>query len=133
VLVTAAFHASGFAWWDGLAATHDRYVVGVSSARPYGYALVGNLGALALAVGPVVAVGLALLRGRLRLVVVPAVVAVVVADVAGLSRGEVERIWLFLVPGLVVATAALAPHARAWLAVQAAAAVVLAVLLRTAW
>ena len=132
-VVTAAFLLAGFAWWDGLAATHDRYVAGIASSRPYGYSLVGNLAALAIAAGPAVALGLTRIRGRAWLVVGPAVAAVLAADLLGLSRGEVERIWLFLVPPLAVACAALAPRARAWLAVQAGAAIVLACLLRTPW
>ena len=133
VLVTAAFLTFGFAWWDGLAATHRSYVGGVASRRPYGYSLLGNVGALALATGPAVAAGAACLRGRAWLVVGAAVLAVAIADATGASKGEVERIWLFLVPPLAVATASLAPRVRPWLAVNVVSAIGLATMLRTIW
>ena len=131
--VTALFLFAGFAWWEGLAATHERYTAGIASTRPYGYSLVGNLAALALAAGPVVAVGLARWRNVATAVVAPVVVAVVIADVLGLSKGEVERIWLFLVIPLAVAAGAVATRARPWLALQATAAITLASWLRTPW
>ncbi len=58
--------------------------------------------------------------------------AVVAADASGLSKGEVERIWLPFVPALLAATAALG-HRRAWLAAQAALTLVLAVTLDSPW
>jgi hypothetical protein len=58
VLALAA--VAGFWWPAGLAATSERYWAGVGAVRPGLYTtLVGNPAALALAVGPAVAVGLA--------------------------------------------------------------------------
>ena len=57
--------------------------------------MVGNLAALAIATGPAVAVGLARLRNaRVWWLVGGAVAAVMLADLSGMSKGEVERIWL---------------------------------------
>jgi hypothetical protein len=131
--VTVGFLVAGFAWWEGLAATHERYTAGIASTRPYGYSLVGNLAALALASGPVVAVGLARWRSVATALVAPVIGAVVIADLLGLSKGEVERIWLFLVIPLAVAAGAVATRARPWLALQATAAITLASWLRTPW
>jgi hypothetical protein len=127
--VTAVFVGFGFWWADGLAATHRQYVAGVASARPYGYFFVGNLGALALAAGPAAAAGVASLRGRLWWAVGAVVIAVAVADIGGLSKGEVERIWLLFVPPLALAI----PRTRAWLTAQVVAAIVLVTILRSPW
>jgi hypothetical protein len=133
--VTAAFLAAGFAWWRGLLATHDAYYAGIASHRPYSYFVVANLAALAFAVGPVVAVGVARLRGALWWLVGPVLAAVAIADLSGMSKAEVERIWLFLAIPLGVATASLPAGARGrgWLAVQCAAGIVLAVTFAAGW
>ena len=55
------------------------------------------------------------------------------ADLSGLSRGENERIWLLFVPWLLVATAGLTQHRRAWLAGQLAVALTLQLVLRSPW
>ena len=38
IVITAV---TGFAWWDGAAATRDRYFAGVGRNRPYEYFLLG--------------------------------------------------------------------------------------------
>jgi methylthioxylose transferase len=121
-VVAAAFTAAGFWWFDGLAATREAYGAGVAAHRPYPYFVVANLAVLAVAVGPATIVGATRLRDR-RLVVLLATVAlgVVVANLSGLSKAEVERIWLPFMPWLVVAAAPLAVtdrQARAWLTIQ---------------
>ena len=72
--------------------------------------MVGNPAALACAIGPATAAGLASLRrhrdGALLLLVGGAAIGVLAGDVSQLSRGEVERIWLPFVPWLAVAAAA---------------------------
>ena len=134
VLVATAM-VSGFWWLDGLVATHEAYLDGVASDRPSAYfALSGNPGALAFAVGPAVVVGLlmAVRRWRDAASLLPLVgLAVVVAiDASLLSKGEVERIWLPFVPWLALAAPG---HRRIWLAVQAALALVLQAWLRSKW
>jgi methylthioxylose transferase len=133
VLVGATFAAAGFWWPAGLEATIERYEAGIAARRPYGFFLVGNLAAFAVALGPAVAVGVARLRDRrLWVLVGAALLALAAADLSGLSKGEVERIWLPFVPWVVVAAAALHCSKR-WLGIQAGAAVAVAVLVRTPW
>jgi len=60
--------------------------------------------------------------------------AVVVADLSGYSKGEVERTWLPFAVWLVAASAPLPPrHVRAWLAAQAGVALLVNHLLLTPW
>ncbi len=134
--VTVTFAVAGFWWFDGLAATRIEYARGAGGYRPYWYfAVLGNPAALALALGPAVVVALVRLRDpRLWWIVGGALVGVVAADVSGLSKGEVERIWLPFVPLLTVAAAGLPrPTIRWWLAAQAAAAVLLQIGLKSPW
>jgi hypothetical protein len=80
-------------------------------------------------------------RGRGRnsavgVLVLPTLAAVVLADLSGLSKGEVERIWLPFVPWVLVATTTLVSGPRArrgWLAAGAAVALLVQALLRTTW
>jgi hypothetical protein len=136
VVPVGALALAGFDWAAGFAATHDAYRAGVASVRPGGYFLVANIAALAVAVGPATVAGVAGLRDRRAwLLVGGALAGVVVADLSGLSKGEVERIWLPLVPFLVVGTCSLRGREarRAWLAVQLGIAVVLQAWLRSPW
>jgi methylthioxylose transferase len=58
----------------------------------------------------------------------------VAADLSGLSKAEVERIWLPYEIWLIPATAWLPPaHRRGWLAVQALTALAVNHLLLTNW
>jgi hypothetical protein len=57
---------------------------------------------------------------------------VVVADLSGFSKGEVERIWLPFVPWVAVAAAAL-PERKPWLIASGLTGVVLAVVLEARW
>ena len=146
--VVLAFAAAGFWWLDGLAATRLHYAAGVAPDRPYGlFVALFNPAALALAVGPATVVAFAVAarpsgagRGGRRLpraalaLPLAAVGAVAVADLSGLSKGEVERIWLPFTPWLLAAAGARpGPPGRAWLAAQAALSLVLAVALRSPW
>jgi methylthioxylose transferase len=140
VLVFFGFLAAGFNWFDGLAATRTQYWAGVASRRPYSYFVVGDLGAFALAVGPAAAVGLAHLRDRRTWLLVGGVIAVIaLADLSGMSKAEVERIWLPFVPWMLLATAAVAgPRLRtgrmqALLLVQGALAIVIQAAVRSPW
>ena len=127
-------------WIAGFAATRRRYWAGIAHHRPYAYFLVANLAAFALAVGPAAAVALAWLRDRGVWLLAGSALAVVgAADLSGLSKGEVERIWLPFVPWILVATAALAAtrerahDSRSWLAAQAATGLVLQLAVRSPW
>ncbi len=133
----AVWGGTGFAWWDGLAATRVQYFRGVGGRRPYDYFLLGNIAAFAVAIGPATAVALARVRRRPLAVLVGAAVAVViVADVSGMSKGEVERIWLPFVPWVMAAGAVLMTArwvTRGWLAIQVGSALLVAVAIRSPW
>ncbi|WP_436796119.1 hypothetical protein [Actinospongicola halichondriae] len=144
--VVVSWTAAGFFLLDGLDATSQRYDVGVASNRPYSYFVVANLAVLAVSLGPPAIMGLASMRRDLATGAVwAAVVAVVAADVSGLSKGEVERIWLPYVPWITLAAACTAIPAvvrvanrridrdRVLLGAQAAVGVVLAAFLRSPW
>jgi hypothetical protein len=86
----------GFWWFDGLAATRVRYEAGISSERDRWYfTLLGNPAAFAVALGPAVAVAIARVRDRRLWLLGGAALAVAaLANLSGLSKAEVERIWL---------------------------------------
>lgn len=147
--VVAAFTAAGFWWLAGYQAVVQRYYQGWGGERPYAYWVWANLACLVLAAGPAVGPALAALavprrpdglarfgpdRRVLAGLAVAAALAIVAADLSGLSKSEVERIWLPFMVWLLVATAALrAGQRRAWLAAQALTALVVNHLLWTNW
>ncbi|MFG2309092.1 hypothetical protein ACGFS9_10520 [Streptomyces sp. NPDC048566] len=69
---------------------------------------------------------------RLAVLVVAALIALLVADLSGMSKAETERIWLPFVLWMLPACAFL-PRPRAWLVVQATLALLLNHLLLTGW
>jgi hypothetical protein len=110
-LVVVAFLAAGFWWVEGLLATRLQYLASVARDRPYFYFVVANLAAFAIVIAPAAWIGLARLRDRgLWMLVGGALIAVALADISGMSKAEVERIWLPFVPWILVATAAVAPR-----------------------
>ena len=117
------------------------YRTGNGLRRPYNYWVWANLAALVLAVGPATAAGLRRLAVAprhaprpLALLVAAAALAVVAADLSGLSKAEVERIWLPFAEWLVASCALLpADRVRRWLAGQAALALAVNHLVLTAW
>jgi methylthioxylose transferase len=136
--VFAGFLAAGFWWVAGLLATRDRYFAGVGSRRPYLEFLVANLACLAIVLGPAVVVALTRLRDRsLWLLVGGTLVVVTAAMISGMSKGEVERIWLpfaiWLLPAGAVLAAGRDRFTTGWLGLQAAAAIVVASAVKTSW
>ncbi len=138
VLVLAAY---GFRLLDAYPVLNDRYWAGIAAGRPASYWFWGDLAALAISAGPALGAGLGSLvaSGRrsprvVRLMVAASVLALVVADVSRMSKGEVERIWLPFVPWLLLATACLPPRwHRPMLALQVAVALLVQHLVRTNW
>jgi methylthioxylose transferase len=138
-IVVAAFTASGFWWFTGLARVQVIYAASIAASRPYSYFVWANLAAVLFAVGPAVIAGvrraLAAPRALPRaaaLLTLAALAAIVVADLSGLSKAEVERIWLPFAVWLVV-PCALLPRPRGWLAAQALLALAVNHLLLTVW
>lgn len=138
-VVIAAFTASGFWWWDGYQLVVERYYQGVASQRSYGYWVWANLAAVVASAG--LAAAPVLRRAVLarpvtaeRLLPIAALVAIVAADVSGLSKAEVERIWLPFAVWFAAGAVLLPPRSRrGWLIVQAAMAVLVNHLLLTSW
>jgi hypothetical protein len=132
--VVAVFAALGFWWLDGYHLVVERYYQGIASSRSYGYWVWANLAAAVLACGfaPFAArwrdrSGVA---GACATLAAAAAVAILVADVSGLSKAEVERIWLPFTVWLVV----LVPdRRRTWLAAQGVTALAVNHLLLTNW
>ena len=137
--VVGGFALAGFDYLAAFDATRREVAESVQRTRPYVFSLVSNAAALALAVGPAVVVGLVALRDRrLWRVVGGASAAVVLAAVVGLSKGEVERIWLPVTVWLLAAGAAAADRwgplsLRWWLGAQVGVALVLQAVFRTGW
>ncbi len=136
-VIVAGFAAFGFWWLDGFLATRREYLQSAAMHRPYGYFVVGNLAAIALWLGPAVAIGLARLRDRrVWLLVGGGLAAILLADLSGMSKAEVERIWLPFLPWIVLATTALPTGpvvTRILLGTQATLAIAIAVGVSTLW
>ncbi|WP_371657717.1 hypothetical protein [Streptomyces sp. NBC_00280] len=152
VVVPAAFTFAGFNWWEAYHLLVTRYYQGAGGVRPYGYWVWANLACTVLVVGPATVAGLRRagaasvregFRGRLRtavdapesrlaFLVFAALLALLTADLSGMSKAETERIWLPFALWLLPACAMLT-RPRAWLTAQAALALLLNHLLLTGW
>lgn len=134
--VVATFTAYGFWWLDGYRLVVDRYYQGWGAERPYSYWIWANLACLVLSAGPAAGPALHRVLSERKAVLVPLVaapaLAIVAADLSGLSKAEVERIWLPYAVWLLVATARLT-HRRRWLVAQAVTALAVNHLLWTNW
>ncbi|WP_425246104.1 hypothetical protein [Streptomyces sp. NEAU-NA10] len=147
-VVPTAFTLAGFDWWEAYRLLVTRYHQGVGGIRPYGYWVWANLACTVLITGLATAAGLrragAVIvrhRGdlpdrtaevRLALLVSAALLALLVADLSGMSKAETERIWLPFAMWLLPACAFLT-RPRAWLTAQALLALLLNHLLFTGW
>lgn len=133
----AVFAGAGFWWFDGLAATRAQYALSLARVRPYAYFLAADLAALLVTLGPAAWVAVARLRDRrLWLLVGAALVAVLVADLSGLSKAEVERIWLPFMPWIAVAAAGSFEddqRRRRWLGVNIAWALAVQAMVWSPW
>lgn len=143
--VVLGFAAAGFAWWDAYPVLEERYFDGIAKDRPQAYWWYGDLACLVVSAGPLLLPGLAAAAATVassarRTARVPlllagaAVLAVAVADASGMSRAEVERIWLPFVPWLTLGCALLPERWRRWgLGLQVVAALLVQHLFYTAW
>lgn len=147
LVVAVVFTALGFDWWEAYRLLVTRYYQGAGGVRPYGYWVWANLACAVLVVGPATVAGLrragAVSAGsrtllprspapRLALLVFSALLALLIADLSGMSKAETERIWLPFAFWLLPACALL-PGPRAWLAGQAVLALLLNHLVLTWW
>ncbi|WP_248505593.1 hypothetical protein [Streptomyces sp. D2-8] len=145
VVVPTAFTLAGFNWWEAYHLLVTRYAQGAGGIRPYGYWVWANLACTVLITGLATAAGLrrtgaVLVRRRtepragvrLAFLVSAALLALLVADLSGMSKAETERIWLPFALWLLPACAFLASP-RAWLTAQALLALLLNHLLSTGW
>ncbi|MDQ0749994.1 heme exporter protein D [Streptomyces africanus] len=144
-VVPAAFTLAGFDWWEAYRLLVTRYHQGAGGIRPYGYWVWANLACTVLITGLATAAGLrrtgavllhrradSAAAARLALLVSAALLALLVADLSGMSKAETERIWLPFAVWLLP-SCALLPHPRAWLTGQVALALLLNHLLLTGW
>ncbi|MGH3902092.1 MAG: hypothetical protein ACRDTA_28350 [Pseudonocardiaceae bacterium] len=141
--VVAAFAAAGFWWFDGYQQVVIRYYQPgeYGLERPYSYWVWADLACLAVVLGPAGVAGLrraftpGLSQPRVLVALCgAAALAVLAADLSGLSKAEVERIWLPFAVWLIAA-AALLPvrQVRWWLGAQAVVALSVNHLLLTTW
>ncbi|MGY5086922.1 hypothetical protein ACWCXM_18595 [Streptomyces sp. 900105755] len=144
-VVPLVFTLAGFDWWQGYRLLVTRYYQGVGGTRPYGYWVWANLACTVVITGPATAAGLRrsgavlvhrrtapVARRRLAFLVGAALLALLLADLSGMSKAETERIWLPFAMWLLPACALL-PRPRAWLAAQALLGLLLNHLLFTGW
>nr|WP_260859649.1 hypothetical protein [Streptomyces cupreus] len=143
LVVPIVFTALGFSWWEAYDLLVTRYNQGAGGTRPQAYWVWANLACQVLVVGLATAAGLrrtgvAVLRRestagfRLAVLVGAALLALLVADLSGMSKAETERIWLPFALWLLPSCAFL-PGPRGWLAVQAVLALLVNHLLWTGW
>ncbi len=144
LVVVLGFAAAGWAWWDYYPVLVDRYEEGIAKDRPEDYWRWANLALLVLSAGPLVGAGVGQLLATTRaglvrhrgpvLLAAAGVLMVAAADASGMSKAEVERIWLPFMPWLLVACALLPERWRRWgLALQLLTALVVQHLFYTVW
>jgi len=139
VAVVAAFTLGGFWWFEGYRLVVERLHQGIASDRPYAYWVWANLAALVACAG-VASVAVVrratVLRRREAACLLPlaAAAAVLAADLSGLSKAEVERIWLPFAVWMLAGAGLLPPRTRrAWLLAQCGTALAVNHLLLTTW
>ncbi len=100
LVVAAAFTLGGFAWWEAYPVLRERYYDGIASERAFSYWVWANVAAWTFTAGLAVwaafpaAVRAVRERNVLAQLAAAAVLTIVIADLSGMSKAEVERIWL---------------------------------------
>ncbi|WP_139084456.1 hypothetical protein [Nesterenkonia sp. F] len=145
LLVAGAFSLAGFSWWEAYPVLVTRYYDGIQTERPYGYWVWANLGVWTFTVGLATWASfpraVAELRRRTsgeRFVVAvlgcAGLAAILLATLSGMSKGEVERIWLPFTLWVLILPAMLPVHwHRPLIASQMATAIVVELLWTTQW
>ena len=138
--VVGMFWAAGYTWWDAYPVLRERYFDGIGGERPYGYWVWANVAAWTFTVGLVTWAAFprmwthARRRAPLAVLAVAALAALVIATVSGMSKAEVERIWLPFTLWIVTVPALLPPNwRRPLLLSQVVLAILAQTLLITRW
>jgi hypothetical protein len=148
LVVPVAFAFAGFVWWDGVIQTHAAWAAGAGAQRPYAYFLIGDLAVLALLIGPAAAQAVPyLLRpsrrlasshrpretARLGFLLGAVLLGVLALDISGVTRGEVERIWLPYAAWMTAGAAIYRAPARRMLLAQVVTALLIEALVKSPW
>ncbi len=138
--VAAAFTFSGFAWWDAFPVLRERYYDGIASERPYAYWVWADVAAWTFTVGlatwAAIPSGIRSVRERNPVAVLgcTALICIAIATVSGMSKAEVERIWMPFTLWALPLPALLPTRWRTpLLATQAATGLLVQFLLLTRW
>jgi methylthioxylose transferase len=129
------YAATGFDPVGAVRAAADAYAVGISGARPLAFWLFGSPVAFLVAMGLPLAWYALRALGQGDTAAVALAVVVVIAVLLGFTKGETERIWLFMVPLAAVAAASVIPldRLRPVLGALAVQALAVELLLWTIW
>ena len=142
VAVALTFAVAGFYWFDGYTLVQQRYWQGIAKDRPFRYWGWANLACVVCAIGLGSVAGISRLfdraairrRSGFHLLLLAMLAAIVCADLSMLSKAEVERIWLPFTVWLTAAPALLPVRShRAWLALNAAGALLVNTVMVTHW
>ena len=142
VAVALTFAIAGFYWFDGYTLVQQRYWQGIAKDRPFRYWGWANLACVVCAIGLGSVAGISRVfdpaairrRSGFHLLLLAMLAAIVCADLSMLSKAEVERIWLPFTVWLTAAPALLPVRShRAWLALNAAGALLVNSVMVTHW
>jgi methylthioxylose transferase len=103
---------TGFDLIAAIRATDSRYREGIASRRPYAFWFFGSPAAYLLMLGPVAWFAARSLAAKEATALALAIV-IAISVIAGYTKAETERIWIFLVPFACLAAARSLP--RRWL------------------
>jgi hypothetical protein len=139
-VVALLFTAGGFAWWEAYPVLRERYFAGIASERAYSYWVWADVAAWTFTAGLVVwaafpaAVKAFRQRDVLAQLAAAALLTITIACVSGMSKAEVERIFLPFTIWIVALPALLPPRwTRPLLLSQVVLAVLAQTLLLTRW
>ena len=142
VAVALTYAIAGFYWFDGYTLVQQRYWQGIAKDRPFRYWGWANLACVVCAIGLGSVAGISRVfdpaairrRSGFHLLLLAMLAAIVCADLSMLSKAEVERIWLPFTVWLTAAPALLPVRShRAWLALNAAGALLVNSVMVTHW
>lgn len=143
LVVVAVFTAAGFSWWEAYPVLVTRYNDGIASERPYSYWVWANLAAWTFSAGlatwAAVPSALTRLRDRggeatLAVLGCAGLLTIAAATATGMSKAEVERVWLPFTLWIVMLPALLPRRWHGWLiASQLLTALLVQHLLLTRW